>query len=454
MKFSTIFSIIILIATTHPLVAGWTRTYGGEYSDLGMCVQATADGGYVVAGYTYPDSGPDMWIFKTDSSGNIQWSKIYGADGSELANSIVQTGDGGYAVIGKKEGHCWLLKLDGKGDTIWTKSYETEYGSEGYWLEETTDGGYIIAGTMWLPDTTGCGRSSAWLLKTDSLGDTLWTRACGYTEVNKAYGVCLAPDGGYVVTGVLDSKICGGGYAWWCKFDSLGQEVWSYDYNIGSEGYICYSNSVRPTADKGYIMAGPGWSLETDSLGKSQWMNVDLSAQDYSALETPTGSFIFAGSDGGIFTLRQRHSDGNQDWIKYYGSGTCYCIQKALDGGYIAVGYREIDYNCDLFLIKTDPNGDTLGITEPATPVTPVTPPISSEMEIIHSIGLEITLRYSNCADGFRAQVFDASGRKVDEIRSDETEGTIRCEAGLEPGVYFIIASGDSRKVSKVILLK
>ena len=105
-----------------------------------------------------------------------------------------------------------------------------------------------------------------------------------------------------------------------------------------------------------------------------------------------------------------------------------------------------------------------VGVAEP--PVTPVTP-VTHQLEITNPIGSEITLRYSNCPQGFRASVFDASGSKVDQIQSSATSGTILwgggggghgcygvCYGCYGPGVYFIVPQDKRGSAKKVILLR
>ena len=50
----------------------WTRTYGGSDYDEARSVQQTADGGFVVVGYTFSlgAGSADVWLIKTDSLGN------------------------------------------------------------------------------------------------------------------------------------------------------------------------------------------------------------------------------------------------------------------------------------------------------------------------------------------------------------------------------------------------
>jgi len=77
------------------------------------------------------------------------------------------------------------------------------------------------------------------------------------------------------------------------------------------------------------------------------------------------------------------------------------------------------------------------------------------DWEVITSIGSQIVLRYHDRPDGFRASIFDASGRKVDELHSDLTQGTIRWPVTpFCAGVYFIVLTDKEVSVQKVILIR
>ena len=70
----------LFCAAAEPPSTEWTKTYGGTGGEEAYCVVQTNDGGYALAGYTtsYSAGISDMWLVKTDSSGNTQWSKTYG----------------------------------------------------------------------------------------------------------------------------------------------------------------------------------------------------------------------------------------------------------------------------------------------------------------------------------------------------------------------------------------
>jgi len=63
------FILLVLFLTSGQ---AWERTYGGSGSDDGYSVEQTSDGGYIIVGATtsFADSLGDVYLIKTDSSGN------------------------------------------------------------------------------------------------------------------------------------------------------------------------------------------------------------------------------------------------------------------------------------------------------------------------------------------------------------------------------------------------
>lgn len=102
----------------------WSKTYGGTRNDYGLSVIQTSDGGYAIAGYT-DSSGAgdyDVYLVKADSSGNAQWSKTYGGTGLDIGDSVVQSSDGGYVIVGYTSSFgaggtdVYLVKTDSSGN--------------------------------------------------------------------------------------------------------------------------------------------------------------------------------------------------------------------------------------------------------------------------------------------------------------------------------------------------
>lgn len=197
------------------LGAGWARSYGDKGWNEGRCIQPTDDGNYIILGVTGPTNAPldiSAWLLKINPQGDTIWTRTYTYGQSEYnaGNCVQQTNDGGYIIVGATRlkdynylyfQDIWLIKTDPLGDTIWTKVYGDPVIKDcdnGYYVQQTGENGYIIIGTTNDVD----GHQCIWVLKTDENGDTLWTR----TYDGAAY--CIQTTSwGYALTGAKDGKL-------------------------------------------------------------------------------------------------------------------------------------------------------------------------------------------------------------------------------------------------------
>jgi len=85
--------------------------------ELANSLAATADGGYALAGYTesFGAGYTDLWLVKTDASGNMEWSQTYGGATYDHAYSLVAASDGGYVIAGRLNQSGYLIKTDELG---------------------------------------------------------------------------------------------------------------------------------------------------------------------------------------------------------------------------------------------------------------------------------------------------------------------------------------------------
>jgi hypothetical protein len=240
----------------------WTKTFGGMDTDWGESVQQTLDSGYIVTGGTvsFGAGRTDVYLIKTNPAGDILWTKTYGDTLIDVGRSVQQTSDGGYIVAGNGDMrrflHDWgsnifLIRTNSGGDTLWTKKFD-EIWSPTPRLEcsvqETSDQGFIIAGR------TDLGFNfEVYLIKTDSLGNALWTRTYGGPRTDIGYSVQLTLEGGYVIAGYTVSFGAGGGDVYLIKTDSLGDTLFTRTYGCSraDAGY-----SVQETSDGGFIIGG------------------------------------------------------------------------------------------------------------------------------------------------------------------------------------------------------
>ncbi len=190
----------------------WTKSFdlGFLFDESPSKIIQTSDSCFVVTGSIHtPLTSPweDLFIAKFDHNGELLWNKIYGSDGYDNGMDIKRTKDGGFIIVGKyvknfeteNNADIWLLKTDVNGDTLWTKTYGGYNSEWGNSIEITPDNGYIMTGVT---ETFGAGFWDVWVVRTDSLGDTLWTKTFGNVSGDLGYSIAKTFDDGYIIGGV------------------------------------------------------------------------------------------------------------------------------------------------------------------------------------------------------------------------------------------------------------
>ncbi|MBK7853782.1 MAG: hypothetical protein IPJ79_01700 [Bacteroidetes bacterium] len=229
----------------------WQNTIGGNNWDRLFSIQQTTDGGYILGGWSDSNiSGdktedcngfPDYWIVKTDGSGNIQWQNTIGGNSTDILSSVKQTADGGYILAGYSSSNIsvdktenslgsydyWIVKTDGSGSVQWQNTLGGNFDDYLYSIQQTTDGGYILAGfssSNISGDKTenSNGGSDYWIVKTDATGNIQWQNTIGGNGNDAPYSSNKLFDGGYIIGGWSSSNISGdktensnGGYDCW-----------------------------------------------------------------------------------------------------------------------------------------------------------------------------------------------------------------------------------------------
>ena len=208
----------------------WNTSFGGTGYDRGFSVQQTTDGGYVATGWTdsYGAGNDDVWLVKADFQGNEEWNKTFGGSGRDQGQSVQQTTDGGYIITGYTRSYgagdddVWLIKTDSLGIEDWKMTYGGVYSDVGYSVQQTNDDGYIIAGHTL---SFGAGVHDVFLIKADALGDTLWTRAFGGSNIDIGNSVQQTDDGGYILAGYTRSYGAGNYDVWLLKIEGEGVQL-------------------------------------------------------------------------------------------------------------------------------------------------------------------------------------------------------------------------------------
>jgi len=204
----------------------WEQFYEGEHPAYLFDSQQTSDGGYIAVGvsiYSDPITGimvGDLWIIKTDEMGVLEWERTVAGNNADYADAVKQTADGGYIISGYSwssdiinnhgEGDALLVKLNSEGEIEWTKGYGGSFYELFSSVEQMPDGGYICFG--WSDSSDGdvsqnFGLGDYWLVRMDPAGEILWEKSFGGSLYEEAFaGFQKTADGGFILSGSSQSN--------------------------------------------------------------------------------------------------------------------------------------------------------------------------------------------------------------------------------------------------------
>lgn len=257
------------------------------------------------------------------------WHRTYGGQSADIGRCVRQTPDAGYVLAGHTRSRgaggddVWLIRTDSAGDTLWSRTFGDTLDDYADEVEQTLDGGYILVGSSLVE-----GRSfDIRVIKTDAAGSEEWHRTYGGEGLDEGRAVEQTIDGGFVIAGGTTSPDSMGFDACLIKLDAAGEQVWFRRYGTNRADY---AQDVKQTVDGKYVAAGAtrdrkAWLFKTDAEGGLVW------------------DTAFGGAN-----------DSKQD--------RACAVHQTPDGGYI-VGATKIPldahYNkSDFWLIKTDAHGN------------------------------------------------------------------------------------------------
>ena len=256
----------------------WAKTYGGNGNEEGKEIVATADGNYVIVGASNSvnHSNNDALLMKIDPSGNVLWTKYYGGSTYESTRSVKLCLDGGFILAGKTSSivnavaSVFLVKTNASGDTLWTKIYNGPDSYEGKSILANSDGTY----TLCIDDSSGIHDSDVRWMKINSTGTIIWNKSYGGNDKDICKMIQPTNDNGYIIAGISRSFGWANPDMWLLKINSLGDTLWTRHY--GGNGHE-HCLAARPTADGGFVTIGHTRSyslneeimlVKVDSIGR------------------------------------------------------------------------------------------------------------------------------------------------------------------------------------------
>ena len=232
-----VFFLLAQASEAQPPSIEWQKSYGGTGGDVAQSMEQTTDCGFIIAGYSTSYDGDvtgqhgnaDFWLCKLNHEGGLEWQNSYGGSSDDIAYSVKQTSDGGFIAVGftlSNDGDVagfheglqfggtptdlWVIKTDAAGQLQWQRSLGGKGREIGYSIQLTKDGGYIITGEANENDGDVTGYHTGtlfphtpdlWVVKLTINGSIEWQKCYGSYLTEMGRSIKPTSDGGYIVTG-------------------------------------------------------------------------------------------------------------------------------------------------------------------------------------------------------------------------------------------------------------
>jgi hypothetical protein len=236
----------------------WGRVFGGPAAEYAYDVALAHDGGFIVVGETYSFGAglSDVYIIKVSDSGILEWTKFYGGSATDWGEAVVPTADGGYVITGFTSSFgagnydVYLLKIDVDGDSLWAQTYGGSAFDGGRAVVETESGELIVGGVTYRTSVKG---NDAYLLGLDSEGTLLWETVVGGGGDEIMNRLFPLQESSLIAVGKTSSEGSGAEDFFLLKLDNFGDSLASATYGAAA------NEEARTAAgldDVGMLVAG------------------------------------------------------------------------------------------------------------------------------------------------------------------------------------------------------
>ncbi len=314
----------------------WNHSWGSAYDQQGWSLAECSDGGYIITGRTYSvPTGEDVLLIRTNVTGHQQWNQTFDGDlGShDTGLQVIECSGGGFAIIGytttakTSSQDLWLIRTDATGQHLWNESFGYGLEDTGYSIVECSGGGFAVCGDVLMPTSY-----DGILVRTDAGGNQLWNKS--YTAVDQAYKcmeVIECSSGGFALAGIHHNASFGYSMGMWLlRTTANGDHQWNQTHEVSS----LYDEAwdLVECSDGGFALSGTG-NYDWDAIGPPPTVSLEES-------RGRGGDNRFGAGESDICLLRTDAS-GNHVWNQSYG-GTGeewgFSLITCSDGGFLLTG--------------------------------------------------------------------------------------------------------------------
>lgn len=355
----------VLLLPTVSSGQSFKKYIAGPYAQQGGAIDRTTDGGFIMAGQTRSFGAigeDDLYLVRTDPNGNMMWTRTFGSNVNDLGVAVKQTHEGGFLTAGfsgnadASAGEAYLVRTDSNGDLLWSRTYGGFGFAAGYGLTITPDGGAILVGGAADYPTA----SNIFAVRTNDSGDTLWTRTYDLGAGDDiAFSVCMALGGGFLIAATKESVYF---RMELLRINDDGNLIWNKEFNYSNWGE---GRSVIATSDGGFMVAGSlnndACLLKLDPAGTVQWAKTYPSTEGdysviYAAQQTMDGGYVVNGFHDYLDWWMKTDAVGDTLWQHFlpYSSSMANSVTETTNGSYALCSTD----NASLVFLHSDMNGN------------------------------------------------------------------------------------------------
>jgi hypothetical protein len=489
MKRSAIRFFFFLVIITVPSSFFGQNTFRKTLTELNSFGDAwgnyflqTSDGGYLISCSDLPTSSTSRcMLVRADSMGDTVWTRRYSFGSYSAFANICRAEGNNFMVSGTiYPGYLpqgfFLMKIDPNGDSLWTRSY-SYFPIYSCTVISTNDGGFLLYGTIYITTTPSVPMTAAFLARTNSSGDTLWTRVISDPDPltdEGAKSVVETDDGGFVLTGFSSSTMMGiPEFLFIAKTSAGGTLLWTRNISPPSPGV--YPEDISPAENGGVlilsdIQQGPmnnrwtQWVVRMNSAGdtiRTRVLPLSFSNTTSASMKRiGPDDYIFCGSaypDSNSYDYKgylvKIDSSANVIWERVYGDPevNLNAVLVASDGGFASTGRY---YNVPgwpgiplaVYLLKTDEEGLITGIGEPGPDPSPV-------QLFPNPCRDEVTVKIPPGA--VSCEIISMEGKSMEKIDlSAGGKSSFQVDSGKFPTGIYIIRITTKEKIFRKKLIK
>jgi len=236
----------------------WLRHFGGNGEESAVGLAPVHDGGWVFTGHTrsFGAGALDLYLVRLTAEGETLWSRAFGGPDDDLGTAVVETPDHGFLAVGYTyssgagNDDVYLVRTDSLGQLLWSQTVGGPSADEAYDVVCLGSQGFLVAGRTY---SFGAGNFDVYLVRLNAQGDTLWTRTYGDWITDGAFSVVPTTDGGFALVGYTYMANTNSYDAYVVKVDSLGTVLWQHTYG-GSDDDVATAAVELPSG--GLLVVG------------------------------------------------------------------------------------------------------------------------------------------------------------------------------------------------------